>query len=47
MAIANPSWTVIHKMKIAGLTDKIGGDWIFLTVADAMQACLSCKRDNV
>ncbi|KAF3320381.1 low affinity sulfate transporter 3-like protein [Carex littledalei] len=47
VAIANPSWTVIHKMKIAGLTGTIGGDWIFLTVADAMQTCLSFKRDSV
>jgi sulfate transporter 2, low-affinity len=47
MAIANPSWTVIHKMKVAGLTGTIGGDWIFMTVGDAMQFCLSSKRDNV
>lgn len=47
MAIANPSWTVIHKMKVAGVTGKIGADWIFLTVADAMKACLSSKRDTV
>ncbi|KAJ3702651.1 hypothetical protein LUZ61_006356 [Rhynchospora tenuis] len=47
MAVTNPSWTVIHKMKVAGVTASIGGEWIFLTVADAIQACLSSKKENV
>ncbi|KAJ3673766.1 hypothetical protein LUZ60_005758 [Juncus effusus] len=47
MAIANPTWTVIHKMKLSGLVGTMGADWIFMTVQDAMQACLSSKKEQV
>ncbi|XP_020595950.1 low affinity sulfate transporter 3-like [Phalaenopsis equestris] len=46
MAIVNPGWQVIHKMKLARLVEKIEVSWIFLTVAEAVEACLSYKEDN-
>ncbi|CAL9203761.1 low affinity sulfate transporter 3-like [Musa acuminata AAA Group] len=39
LSIANPGWRVIHKMKLAGLVDIIGEEWIFLTVSEAVEAC--------
>nr|XP_010926257.1 low affinity sulfate transporter 3 [Elaeis guineensis] len=46
LAIANPGWQVIHKMKLARLVDKIGGTWIFLTVGKAVEACSGAKKDD-
>lgn len=46
LAIVNPGWQVIHKMKLSKLVEKIGGQWIFLTVEEAVEACLGCKKDN-
>lgn len=46
LAIANPGWQVIHKMKMSKLVDKMGGQWIFLTVGEAVEACLGFKKDN-
>ncbi|XP_076955529.1 low affinity sulfate transporter 3-like [Bidens hawaiensis] len=43
LAIANPRWKVIHKLKIAGLVEKVGSDCIFLTVGEAVDACLTSK----
>ncbi|XP_025796757.1 low affinity sulfate transporter 3-like [Panicum hallii] len=41
MALASPGWRVIHKMRLGQLVaGSAGGDWIFLTVADAVEACL-------
>uniref|UniRef100_A0A0E0KA05 STAS domain-containing protein n=1 Tax=Oryza punctata TaxID=4537 RepID=A0A0E0KA05_ORYPU len=39
MAIAGPGWQAIQKMKLAGVVDQVGGDWIFLTVGEAVEAC--------
>ncbi|KAH9669955.1 Sulfate transporter 2.1 [Citrus sinensis] len=39
LAIANPRWQVIHKLKMANFVDKIRGR-IFLTVGEAMASCL-------
>ncbi|URD87971.1 STAS domain [Musa troglodytarum] len=39
LAMANPGWRVIHKMKLAGLVGIIGEEWIFLTVSEAVEAC--------
>jgi len=44
MAIASPGWQVIHKMKVARLVDGIGENWIFLTVGEAVEACLANKK---
>ncbi|RRT65823.1 hypothetical protein BHM03_00032861 [Ensete ventricosum] len=48
LAVVNPGWQVIHKMKLARLVDMIGGAWIFLTVGEAVEACLGAakKEDN-
>ncbi|KAF7816936.1 low affinity sulfate transporter 3-like [Senna tora] len=42
-AMVNPRWVVIHKLKVAQLVDKIGKEWVFLTVTEAVDACLSSK----
>lgn len=41
LAVANPRWQVIHKLKLAKVVDKIGKDWIFLSVGEAVDACSS------
>ncbi|XP_061365325.1 low affinity sulfate transporter 3-like isoform X2 [Gastrolobium bilobum] len=43
LALVNPRWLVIHKLKVAHFVDKIGKEWVFLTVAEAVDACLSSK----
>ncbi|KAL2339871.1 hypothetical protein Fmac_007811 [Flemingia macrophylla] len=43
LAMVNPRWMVIHKLKVAHFVDKIGKEWIFLTVAEAVDASLSSK----
>lgn len=48
LAVVNPGWQVIHKMKLARLVEMIGGAWIFLTVGEAVEAFLggAKKEDN-
>ncbi|XP_019175251.1 PREDICTED: low affinity sulfate transporter 3 [Ipomoea nil] len=43
LVVANPRWKVIEKLKAAEFVNKVGGGWIFLTVADAVEACLHLK----
>ncbi|KAI3507199.1 hypothetical protein L1887_22058 [Cichorium endivia] len=43
LAITNPRWKVIHKLKLAGFVDKVGTDCIFLTVNEAVEAYLSSR----
>ncbi|WVY90129.1 hypothetical protein V8G54_035643 [Vigna mungo] len=43
LAMVNPRWLVIHKLKLAHFVDKIGKEWVFLTVGEAVDACLSAK----
>ncbi|WVZ21074.1 hypothetical protein V8G54_008396 [Vigna mungo] len=43
LAMVNPRWLVIYKLKVANFVDKIGKKWVFLTVAEAVDACLSSK----
>ncbi|KAF7829910.1 low affinity sulfate transporter 3-like [Senna tora] len=43
LAMVNPRWLVIHKLKVAHFVDKIGKEWVFLTVGEAVDACLSSK----
>ncbi|RZC13832.1 Low affinity sulfate transporter 3 [Glycine soja] len=38
LAMVNPRWLVIHKLKVAHFVDKIGRQWVFLTVAEAVDA---------
>ncbi|KAI9117014.1 hypothetical protein K1719_012013 [Acacia pycnantha] len=46
LAIANPRWQVIHKLRIAKFVDKIG-ERIFLSVGEAVEACLTPKMAAV
>ncbi|XP_059286286.1 low affinity sulfate transporter 3-like [Lycium ferocissimum] len=43
LTIANPRLRVINKMKTAKCFDKLGKEWIFLTIGDAVDACSSLK----
>ncbi|KAG6784248.1 hypothetical protein POTOM_009936 [Populus tomentosa] len=43
LAIANPKWQVIHKLRLAKFIDRIGSGWIFLTVSEAVDACVCSK----
>ncbi|KAL6867673.1 hypothetical protein ACP4OV_015697 [Aristida adscensionis] len=44
MAIASPGWKAIQKMKLARVVDRVGEDWIFLTVGEAVEACLTAHK---
>ncbi|TYI75996.1 hypothetical protein E1A91_D06G046000v1 [Gossypium mustelinum] len=43
LAMVNLRWQVIHKLKVAKVVEKIGIEWIFLTVGEAVDACLASK----
>ncbi|TKY56236.1 Low affinity sulfate transporter 3 [Spatholobus suberectus] len=43
LAMVNPRWLVIHKLKLAHFVDTIGKEWVFLTVGEAVDACHSSK----
>ncbi|XVF36770.1 hypothetical protein REPUB_Repub19eG0087100 [Reevesia pubescens] len=43
LAMVNLRWQVIHKLKLAKFVEKIGTEWIFLTVIEAVDACLASK----
>ncbi|KAI3930649.1 hypothetical protein MKX01_037095 [Papaver californicum] len=47
VALANPGWQVINKLKLAKFVDKTGEESVFLTVGEAMHACLESKTANV
>ncbi|CAN1224669.1 Sulfate transporter 2.1 [Linum grandiflorum] len=42
LAISNPRWEVIHKLKLSNFVSKLGGK-VFLTVGEAIDACLGAK----
>ncbi|KAK9111095.1 hypothetical protein Scep_018614 [Stephania cephalantha] len=42
LALANPSWSVIHKLKLVKFVEKIGGR-VFFTVNEAVNACIGSK----
>ncbi|KAL1540536.1 Low affinity sulfate transporter 3 [Salvia divinorum] len=44
LAVANPRWEMINKMKAAKFVEKMGADWIFLSVGDAVEAMASLRR---
>ncbi|KAL8144284.1 hypothetical protein V2J09_017316 [Rumex salicifolius] len=39
LAVANPQWQVIHKLKLVQFVDKVGERWFFLTVNEAVETC--------
>ncbi|WVZ55824.1 hypothetical protein U9M48_006433 [Paspalum notatum var. saurae] len=41
MAIASPGWNAVQKMKVSQVVDRVGEDWIFMTVGEAVEACLA------
>jgi low affinity sulfate transporter 2 len=41
IAIASPGWQAIQKMKLGHVVDRIGEEWIFLTVSEAVEGCLT------
>ncbi|XWS15046.1 hypothetical protein CRYUN_Cryun35bG0060700 [Craigia yunnanensis] len=43
LAMVNLRWQVIHKLKLAKFVEKVGAEWIFLSVGDAVDACLASK----
>ncbi|KAK3230817.1 hypothetical protein Dsin_002698 [Dipteronia sinensis] len=43
LTMASPRWQVIHKLKLGKFIDTIGKGCVFLTVGEAMDACLACK----
>ncbi|GMI77148.1 ARABIDOPSIS SULFATE TRANSPORTER 68, sulfate transporter 2;1 [Hibiscus trionum] len=43
LTVVNLRWQVIHKLILAKFLDKIGREWIFLTVGEAVDACLASK----
>ncbi|XP_073276597.1 low affinity sulfate transporter 3 [Primulina huaijiensis] len=45
MAVTNPKWQVITKMKASKFVDKIGDGWIFLSVGDAVDASILLKSN--
>ncbi|KZV46150.1 Low affinity sulfate transporter 3 family protein [Dorcoceras hygrometricum] len=45
MAVTNPKWQVITKMKASKFVDKIGDGWIFLSVGDAVDASILYKMN--
>lgn len=47
LALASPKWQVVHKLKLANFVDKIGRDRVYLTVAEAVEACLGVKSDHL
>ncbi|KAF8404550.1 hypothetical protein HHK36_009437 [Tetracentron sinense] len=47
LAIANPRWQVIHRLKLAKFVDKIGGERVYLTVGEAVDACPGPKMLNL
>jgi low affinity sulfate transporter 2 len=44
MAISSPGWNAVQKMKVSRVVDRIGEDWIFLTVGEAEEACLTAHK---
>ncbi|OMO85785.1 sulfate anion transporter [Corchorus capsularis] len=46
LAMVNLRRQVIHKLKLANFIEKIGAEWIFLTVAEAVDAFLAAKLES-
>ncbi|KAJ0097387.1 hypothetical protein Patl1_27314 [Pistacia atlantica] len=46
LAIANPKWQVIHRLRLANFVDNIGGK-VFLSIAEAMDSNLSANMATI
>ncbi|KAK3031477.1 hypothetical protein RJ639_035512, partial [Escallonia herrerae] len=46
LAITNPMWQVIQKLRLANFVNKIGGK-VFLTAGEAIDACLPTRTGSV
>jgi low affinity sulfate transporter 2 len=46
MAIAGPGWQAIQKMKLGHVVDRVGEEWIFLTVSEAVEGCLTAHKGS-
>jgi hypothetical protein len=46
IAIASPGWQAIQKMKLGHVVDRIGEEWIFLTVSEAVEGCLTAHKGS-
>ncbi|KAJ8765564.1 hypothetical protein K2173_014686 [Erythroxylum novogranatense] len=46
LAITNPRWQVIHKLRLSNFVGKIGGK-VFLTVDEAVDTCLNAKSGTL
>ncbi|XP_007018861.2 PREDICTED: low affinity sulfate transporter 3 [Theobroma cacao] len=46
LAMVNLRWQAIHKLKLAKFMEKIGAEWIFLTVSEAVEECLASKLES-
>lgn len=44
MAIASPGWKAVQKMKVSRVVDRVGEDWIFMTVGEAVEACQAAHK---
>lgn len=44
MAIASPGLNAVQKMKVSRVVDRVGEDWIFMTVGEAVEACLAATK---
>lgn len=47
LAIANPKWQVVQKLKVAKLVDRIGRGRIFMTVGEAVAASIKTKLTSL
>ncbi|KAH6768331.1 slufate transporter 2 [Perilla frutescens var. frutescens] len=45
LAVVNPKWQVITKMKAAKFIERIGEEWVFLSMGDAVEASLRLKMN--
>ncbi|KAH6778218.1 slufate transporter 2 [Perilla frutescens var. hirtella] len=45
LAVVNPKWQVITKMKAAKFIERIGEEWVFLSIGDAVEASLRLKMN--
>ncbi|XP_066356476.1 low affinity sulfate transporter 3-like isoform X2 [Miscanthus floridulus] len=44
MAIASPGWKAVQKMKVSRVVNRVGEDWIFMTVGEGVEACLAAHK---
>ncbi|KAL8030325.1 hypothetical protein ABFX02_14G279800 [Erythranthe guttata] len=47
LAMVNPRWQVVTKMKASKFIEKIGAGWIFLSISDAVDASIHLKMNGL